>query len=217
MYWRWLSDSVEYQELARFGRCLFGLANSKDAAIRKTYASKREAVEEAFKRRLEDCESGQRPRVEGARSIDPSLFALLEVDYALDEVQGMGRCFEKPEFFEITSIPLNVRFIPDWVDAQLGALGLNVFRHDRDYRHIVLHGIDYTLSRLHAKIVELLHKAWLQDDAWQKGRDVLEEAGSTQLKMGDAFKSRNDWRSFIDSDRKGMYRLRMDHPAEQED
>ena len=46
-------------------------------------------------------------------------------------------------------------------------------------------------------------------DPWQHGRYILEEAGSNLLRMIDLFKSQPQWRSLIESDRRGSYRLRL--------
>ena len=72
-----------------------------------------------------------------------------------------------------------------------------------------LRGIDYTLSDLHSKIVKLLHEAFLRGEEWQHGAKILEQAGSLQFKMSDVLKARDDWQSLIESDGKGMYRLKI--------
>jgi hypothetical protein len=219
---RW-SEPRAYQELvtlagtADLPLLTGGNHRFRDRNDEKMYYAKRGIMETAFRERLltADFYASAIDRYASRREvIHPTLWELLHVHYELDEIVGMGRRYEKPEFFLLDSIPLNVRPIPDWLDAELGAAGLNAFRHDQDYRHIVLHGIEYALSPLHAKVVALLHQAWLNDEPWQPGKDILERAGSTQMKMGDVFKLRADWKAIIDSDSKGMYRLRMDPPAE---
>lgn len=189
---------------------------SRDPARQKEYRAKREHVEEAFRTKLQDGEilSSAIPKYSNAREIfDPSLWDLLYVSYELNEVVGGGRRYETPEFFIRTEIPLNVRNIPTWLDTELAAAGLNHFSHDHSYRHIVLNGHQFALSELHAKVVTVLHQAALAGEPWQHGQSVLEKAGSRQLKMVDVFKSRNDWRTFIDSDGKGMYRLKIPEPS----
>jgi hypothetical protein len=124
-------------------------------------------------------------------------------------VLGNGTTYEKAEFFELSGIPLNIMSIPHWLDDMLSRSGQNVFRHSRDYRHIHLHGDDFALTTLHANIVRVLHEAFLAGEPWMHGKAILERAGSDQTKLGDALKSREDWRMFIDSDGKGMHRLRM--------
>lgn len=177
------------------------------------YTEKREAAEHAFQQKLMDAEllgSGIPEFGNGREVIEPSLWELLEIQYFyFDEAPSEGRKYEKLEFFEISAIPLNIRLIPEWLDGELGARGYVEFRHDRDYRHVSLRGIDYTLSDLHSKIVKLLHQAFLRGEEWQHGVKVLGEAGSRQFKMGDVLKSRDDWQSLIESDGKGMYRLKI--------
>jgi hypothetical protein len=129
-----------------------------------------------------------------------------------DNAVGENRKYEKLEFFEPLAIPLNVRSIPEWLADELAASGLNTFRHDPTYRHVWLNGIDFVLGPLHAKVVELLYQAALAGDPWQNGKRILAQAGSTQSKMVDAFKSRQDWKLLIDSDGRGAYRLRLEPP-----
>jgi hypothetical protein len=189
----------------------------RDPLRRKEYRSKRDALDDAFRERLLNEEifaSGIYEYGNRREVIHPTLWGMLEIAYELDCIVGMKRTYEKPEFFRLDSIPLNIRPVPDWLDAELGAAGLNAFRYDRDYRHIVLHGIEYSLSPLHAKVVALLHEAWLAGDPWQNGKDILQRAGSTQFKMVDVFKSREDWRALIETDGKSMYRLRMEPPVD---
>ncbi len=185
----------------------------RDPALQKEYRSKRQAIEAAFTELLADGTffgSGIPKYGQSREVIHPTLWDVVFVAFQFEEVVGQGRTFYKPEFFDLTALPLNIRSIPDWLDAELGALGLNNFRHDGEYRHVVLNGLDFTLSPLHAKVVALLHQAWLDGEPWRNGAEVLEQAGSAQLKMVDVFKSRSDWRSLIDSDGKGMYRLRFE-------
>jgi len=221
---RW-SDPDSYQELVALAGItdLPPLTGSnhrfRDPNDQKKYYAKRTSMETAFRNRLLNADffaSAIDRHASRREVIHPTLWELLHVHYELDEIVGMGRRYESAEFFALDSIPLNVRPIPDWLDAELGAAGLNAFRHDQDFRHIVLHGIEYALSPLHAKVVAVLHQALLNDEPWQPGKDILERAGSQQMKMVDVFKSRADWRAFIDSDAKGMYRLRMDPPVRED-
>lgn len=144
--------------------------------------------------------------------IHPSLWDLLEVSFEVDDIVGSGRKYEKPEFFDLNSIPQNIRPTPDWLDEMLGESGQSEFRYERDYRNVHLRGMHFALSPLQAKVVQLLHKAFLEDAAWQVGKQVLERAGTTQTKVVDVFKSREDWQALIDSDGTGRYRLRVGPP-----
>jgi hypothetical protein len=205
------SDQEVYAELVAL--CGEHPALPIEAGPGGRYTEKREAAEHAFQQKLMDAEllgSGIPEFGNGREVIEPSLWELLEIQYFyFDEARSEGRKYEKVEFFEISAIPLNIRLIPEWLDGELGARGYVEFRHDRDYRHVSLRGIDYTLSDLHSKIVKLLHQAFLRGEEWQHGVKVLGEAGSRQFKMGDVLKSRDDWQSLIESDGKGMYRLKI--------
>ncbi|MGE5534107.1 MAG: hypothetical protein ACM3W7_01190 [Acidobacteriota bacterium] len=220
---RW-SDPALYAELVR----LAGTDNLpptnlcgnviRDPAREKEYQIKRRSLEDAFRVLLQNdvVRSSAIPEYGEAREIlNPSVWDLLWVDYEFEEAVGKGRTYFALEFFERTEIPQNVKSIPAWLDTELAAAGMNVFRHTQAYRHVMLHGLEFALSELHAKIVKILHKAFLDDphDAWRRGVDVLEEAGSIQLKMSDVFKSREDWKLLIESDGKGMYRLKMEAPV----
>jgi hypothetical protein len=215
------SDPALYQELvALVGSsdlpCTELCGNEiQDRERAQQYQKQREVLEVAFRSKLQDGELLASAIAEYADSreiIHPSLWDLLQVDYQFEECVGDGRALKMPEFFERTAIPLNVKQIPDWLDDELAAQGLNVFRHDRDYRHVVLRGMEFSLSPIHAKVVKSLHQAWLSGEPWQRGDTILEAAGSAQIKMVDAFKSRADWKILIESDGKGMYRLRIDTP-----
>ena len=143
--------------------------------------------------------------------IDPSLWDVLELDYDFFEAIGENHKFEKLEFFELSAVPLNVRTTPKWLDDLIGQRGYNVFRHTQDYRHVWLHGIEYALAPLFAKIVRILHTAYLKEGhGWCHGKRVLELAGSAQYKMSDVLKERKDSGALIQSDGKGMYRLALE-------
>jgi hypothetical protein len=147
----------------------------------------------------------------------PSIWEVVEIDYGMfGDATGENRKYEKLEFFERVAIPLNVRSIPAWLADELAGEGQDSFRHDPGYRHIWLNGIEFSLGIIHSKVVKILHEAALMGDPWQDGATTLEKAGSEQRKMVDAFKSRKDWRAFIDSDGRGMYRLRLD-PSHESD
>jgi hypothetical protein len=219
---RW-SDSERYKELVELAQTsdLPSLMDAdqiiRDPQRRKLFLSKREKLEGEFRKRLlsEEIFASAISEYSDRRDvIHPSFWDLLEISYDLDCLNANGREYKKPEFFTVDCIPLNVRPIPDWLDETLGELGLNIFRHDASYQHISLHGISYVLSPLHANVVSILYQAWLAGEPWRNGKEVLQQAGSTQLKMVDVFKSRGDWRTFIEFDGKKMYRLRMEPPKQ---
>jgi hypothetical protein len=184
----------------------------------KEYRKKRTFAEDAFNKRLQDGEIFSSVIAKfspGREVLHPSLFDVMIVAHDYECVLGNGTTYEKAEFFELSGIPLNIMSIPPWLDDMLSRSGQNVFRHSRDYRHIHLHGNEFALSPLHANIVKVLHEGFLAGEPWMLGPKILEDAGSDQTKLGDAFKSREDWRMFIDSDGKGMHRLRMEPPKDE--
>jgi hypothetical protein len=189
----------------------------REPDLLKRFKKKRDAIEAAFKELLTDGDvlgSGIADYADRREAIEPSLWDVLDVEYDyFDGASGENRKYENVEFFELAAIPLNIRTVPDWLDEMIGAAGYSSFRHEPDYRHIWLHGITYSLSALHAAVVKVLHQAALEGKPWQHGQQVLHQAGTTQVKMHDVFKSRKDWQAFIESDSKGMYRLRLDAPA----
>lgn len=81
------------------------------------------------------------------------------------------------------------------------------FSHSGDYRHVSIHGVEFTLGPIQAKVVRLLHKHPREKSGWCSGKLVLEKAGSNSIRMADVFKSQPHWRKLIESDRRGNYRL----------
>jgi hypothetical protein len=211
-------ELVELAETDELSKIVDADIKIRDPERHKRFLGIRQALEKEFQTRLLNEEifaSGVREFADRCEIIHPTLWGLLFVDFDLEHIGGHGRVYENPEFFTIDCIPQNVRPIPEWLEERLGELGLTVFRHDASYQHIVLHGINYVLSPLHAKIVSILHDAWRADDPWKNGKDILERAGSAQLKMIDVFKTRKDWKAFIEFDGKRMYRLRMELPKQE--
>lgn len=187
-----------------------------DPVALREYQKLREAADQAFKELLSNADiigSGIPEGGSGRIPIEPSLWDILEIDYEFFEAIGEHRKFEKIEFFELPVVPSNVRTTPKWLDNALGQRGHHAFRHDRDYRHISLHGIDYRLSPQLAKIVRILHDARVEDgNGWRNGKKLLEAVGSSQSKMSDVLKTKKGGRSIIESDGNGMYRLAIDPP-----
>jgi hypothetical protein len=190
----------------------------RDPTKLKDYQNLRATAEKAFKEQLLEAQiiaSGIPEGGSGRAPIDPSLWDVLEVDYEFYEAIGEHRKFEKLEFFELSAVPENIRATPKWLDDLLGQHGHNSFRHTEDYRHIWLHGIDYTLPTLLADIVRVLHLAHIEDGhGWRNGKRILELAGSSQFKMSDVLKDRKDGKALIQSDGKGMYRLAIEPPSD---
>lgn len=102
----------------------------------------------------------------------------------------------------------------DRIEALHGAAGRTVaegvgFEHSADYRSIRCGDLRFSLGRVQANVIRLLHEASRTDDVWRYGKAVLAEAGSTSNRMSDVFKSQPRWRELIESDRYRKYRLRI--------
>jgi hypothetical protein len=179
------------------------------------YRKKREAAESAFKDCLRKGEllSSGIAEFGGVRQVlHPNFYDVGMVDHDFDEAAANGLVYQQTEFFELRAIPSNIESIPHWLEELRGETRPGVFNHSSDYRHISFNGKEYSFSPLHGRILKVLHKAYRSGDPWMYGKKVLEQAGSPQEKMGDALKSRKDWRDLVESDGKGMYRLRMEPP-----
>jgi hypothetical protein len=84
------------------------------------------------------------------------------------------------------------------------------FQHSDDYRLVKLRNHEFTLTLPQAKIVRILHEAYLRsapDVAWTTICTQLKEG--TPRHMSDAFRTVVDWRDLIVSRRKDMYRLNI--------
>lgn len=76
-----------------------------------------------------------------------------------------------------------------------------------DYRRIELGGETFSLGPKQARIVALLHRAYMEGDPWRTGSQLLDHAGSSADRVRDLFKSQSDWTKLIVSDGRGLYRL----------
>lgn len=81
------------------------------------------------------------------------------------------------------------------------------FQQRDDYAEVQLGNLMFHLGPLQARIVKHLHKAAIAGTPWCVGKVVLAKAGSLSTRMSDVFKSQPQWRSLVESDRKGRYRL----------
>ncbi len=82
------------------------------------------------------------------------------------------------------------------------------FAYSNQYRHVVYEDENFHLGSIQAKVVEKLHTAHEDGDPWIYGKVLLHDVGSQCSRMRDVFKSQPQWRSLIESDGKGHYRLR---------
>ena len=83
------------------------------------------------------------------------------------------------------------------------------FVYSPNYRIVQLGGEIYSLGQYQAAVVKILHEAALAGQPWCKGVDILSEIECNTLRMSDLFKSKRGWRSLIESNLRGMYRLAL--------
>jgi len=171
---------------------------------------RREALVKAFVARLKAgalVASGIPNGALGREPIRPSLWDGLEIGYDLDDIAGLGHVFNNAEFFEPAAVPLNVEDPPNWL-SELAAEPAKGFKHSPDYRHVSCGSHEFMLGPIQARVVAQLHEVASGDNPWLSGKGVLEQAGSRSLRMSDLFKAQKNWRSLIESDGRGSYRLR---------
>ena len=104
----------------------------------------------------------------------------------------------------------------DRFEAETGFSGaetgpqLPVFSASSDYHEVRCGEHRFRLGPIQAQVVRALHEAARRGEAWQSGKAILSTAGSKSLKMSDVFKSQKQWRSLIESNGRGNYRLNCD-------
>lgn len=104
----------------------------------------------------------------------------------------------------------------DRFEAETGFSGaetgpqLPIFSATPDYHEVRCGGHQFRLGPIQAQVVRALHEAARRGEAWQSGKAILSAAGSKSLKMSDVFKSQKQWRSLIESNGRGNYRLNCD-------
>ena len=83
------------------------------------------------------------------------------------------------------------------------------FTHTADYSEVTLNGETYLFTGfVQREVIRFLHEAVNNDPPWQPGKAVLYEAGSTNAKMINLFRDHPCWGILIESNRRGLYRLR---------
>jgi hypothetical protein len=81
------------------------------------------------------------------------------------------------------------------------------FVHSPDYRMVQIAGETFSLGAYQAAVVRILHHAALAGNPWCNGVAILAEIECSTLRMSDLFKSKRGWRTLIESNSRGMYRL----------
>jgi hypothetical protein len=101
----------------------------------------------------------------------------------------------------------------DRFEAETGFSGaevgpkLPVFSASADCHEVRCGEHQFRLGPIQAQVVRALHEAARRGEPWQSGKAILSTAGSKSLKMSDVFKSQKQWRSLIESNGRGNYRL----------
>lgn len=207
-----------------------GFDPSPEVLRHQEFKRRREPIEEAL---LEMLRAGKlaasavredslNPRI----VVDPEVFGGMWIDYEFAEIVGGGNRLTRPEIFSPDAIPLNVRAIPDWYAQAFGnapggqpanpapvpAEHRSVFTHSKDYRVVTLHGVRFSLTQSQARIVRRLHEAHVEGTLWVHSRDLLASVHFSSDKVAQIFRRHKDphWQTLIESDRKGMYRLKID-------
>lgn len=83
------------------------------------------------------------------------------------------------------------------------------FSASEDYHHIHIHGEEFHLGDVQARVVEQLHDAWQSRQQWVHGKTLIYGAGSRAIRLRDIFKSKSDWSKIIASNGRGYYRLNV--------
>lgn len=78
---------------------------------------------------------------------------------------------------------------------------------DPTYRSMRVGGQEYFFGDIQAKIIRLLAEAAKQGKPWQSGKLLLLGAGSQSYSLSNVFKRHPVWKTLIQSDRRGFYRL----------
>ncbi|MAE44933.1 MAG: hypothetical protein CMF63_08150 [Magnetovibrio sp.] len=85
----------------------------------------------------------------------------------------------------------------------------SAFTHTADYSEATLNGTPYFINGpIQRKVIRILHKAEQRGEPWQSGKAVLAEAGSRDTKMANLFGHHPCWGSLLESNKRGLYRLR---------
>ena len=87
------------------------------------------------------------------------------------------------------------------------------FSATEDYHHITIHGEEFHLGDVQARIVEQLHDAVRSRTQWVHGKTLIFGANSKALRLRDVFKSKRDWNKIITSNGRGYYRLNIEESA----
>lgn len=96
------------------------------------------------------------------------------------------------------------------LDAQKNTKSSLKFTYNPTFTEVAVGDLTFRLGALQANVVAQLLKSAKAGQPWVSGKVVLDQAGSTSLRLADLFKSQPHWRRLIESDKSGLYRL---HPS----
>jgi hypothetical protein len=100
---------------------------------------------------------------------------------------------------------------PVSIQHQQAACALNrEFSASPDYHHISIHGEEFHLGDVQARVVEQLHDALQSRTQWVHGKTLIYGANSKAVRLRDIFKSKRDWSKIIASNGRGYYRLNIE-------
>ena len=103
---------------------------------------------------------------------------------------------------------------PNKIAAQIAkAASEKEFSATADYHHITIHGEEFHLGDVQARIVEQLYDAVRSRTQWVHGKTLIFGANSKAIRLRDVFKSKRDWNKIIASNGRGYYRLNIEESA----
>ncbi len=76
-----------------------------------------------------------------------------------------------------------------------------------DYKEMLVDGKSYHFGPVQADITKQLHEASKSENPWVHGKTLLARSGSQAMRFQDVFKNKKGWRTIIESDGRGYYRL----------
>jgi len=83
------------------------------------------------------------------------------------------------------------------------------FTHTADYSETALNGEPYFFDGpIQRNVIRILHEAEQRGEPWQSGKAILAEAGSRDTKMANLFRRHPCWGPLLESNKRGLYRLR---------
>jgi hypothetical protein len=191
-----------------------------EAVLRhQAYAHALEALQEQLRAMLIEGEvlaSGIRKVSDGRSVIKPSSWEDMEFSDDFDEIYANGMIFTKPRYFTATDIPVYIEDHPKWLSDLINAKKREhppALLCSADYRNVTFGGQEFVFGDLQAKVVGRLHLAFQSSDPWCQGKTILFDIGAKSANIGVLFKSQRNWKTLIESDGRGKYRLRLNSSA----